>query len=85
MGRFVSYDVLSLGCFVPWDVLSLETFCQWDLKSRDLMSLDVLSWDVLSVHIGYATRSQVHGMVWGAHSLYKQIWVRTKAIFKLEI
>ena len=32
MGRFVSKNVLSLGCFVPWDVLSLETFCQWTLS-----------------------------------------------------
>ena len=39
LGRFVPWDVLSLGHFV------LGTFCPWDL-----MSEDVLSWDVLSVH-----------------------------------
>ena len=38
LGRFVPWDVLSLGRFVPgtfcpWDVLSLGTFCPWDVLS----------------------------------------------------
>ena len=67
-GRFVSWDVLSLGHFV------LGTFCPWDL-----MSEDVLSWDVLSLGTfclgtfclcttGLFTATVVHGYHWVIYS-----------------
>ena len=61
LGRFVPWDVLYLGRFVPGTFCPLGcfvpgTFCPWDL-----MSGDVLSWDVLSVHrIQYAVGGRGH-------------------------
>ena len=61
LGRFVSWDVLSLRTFCPWDILSLGRFVSWDVLSLGPYVLerfvlgrfvpwDVLSWEVLSVH-----------------------------------
>ena len=56
LGRFVPWDVLSLGTFCPLGCFVPGTFCPWDL-----MSGDVLSWDVLSVHrIQYAVGGRGH-------------------------
>ena len=56
--------VISVGRFVTWDVLTLGTLCPWDFFPWDILSLrlyvlgrffpwDVLSWDVLSMHHYY--------------------------------
>ena len=45
LGRFVPWDVKSLGHFVPWDVLSLGTFC----PLGSFVFGTFFTWDVLSL------------------------------------
>ena len=73
LGRFVPWDVLSLGpfCplgrFVPWDVLSLGTICPlgrfvpWDVLSLETFCpWTFCSWDVLSLDVLYVHRVGAH-------------------------
>ena len=72
-GRFVPWDVLSLGCFVPWYAFTMGCFVPWDVLSLGRL----VPWDALSLGrfvLGHFVLEQfvqyVHHHIINAYHIY---------------